>query len=538
MKKLLVVLAVLAMIVSGFAGASIATSGPNFTASLVSGGSVSFGLYFDENGLDLGNAISMKYSASFTIGLNVSASDSISYPATLTLGLSATAPGWNGTTWQGSIDKQLLSFNNGRYEDNLLNLYFKNGAYYGSWSKYTLFNEDANGDGKMDYTPVGRQYITTNFKPITLDALYITMSSATTYSPHATTNNATQLLFADFFAFKKTFDTDMAKLNAYAAFWAANKGSSSNKSRPATIEASSLTLDGKWLGGSAEAELTAKGILEGLTANFAAGANSKEKAADFKDFAYYAMVNYSKGYKVLETPSVTVTPHAKFQYNTLMNVLPFVKDTIAASWVNAGADLALDMGAVGTFGLKDTVTFAFGKDDGPNKNLKYYYGLTYTNKTLAFANVYGEFAKINGTEPATPFGLNVKLNGSYTMAPVTVSYLAEVAKVNKGGASKLVPLSDISKVTEKYFAYQATLKVDIIPSLVNLEAKVINYKTNSDGEYTNIYKIAEPVYYGTLAYTPNKFWKVAAHVGTDDGSSWGKFGNIHWNLSAVCSVSF
>ncbi|HNV05931.1 MAG TPA: hypothetical protein PKH64_07425, partial [Petrotogaceae bacterium] len=64
MKKLLVVLAVLAMIVSGFAGASIATSGPNFTASLVSGGSVSFGLYFDENGLDLGNAISMKYSAS------------------------------------------------------------------------------------------------------------------------------------------------------------------------------------------------------------------------------------------------------------------------------------------------------------------------------------------------------------------------------------------------------------------------------------------------------------------------------------------
>ena len=535
MKKLLVVLAVLAMIVSGFAGASIATSGPNFTASLVSGGSVSFGLYFDENGLDLEKDISMKYSASFTIGLNVSASDSISYPATLTLGLSATEP-----EWQESLNKKSLSFNNGRYEDNLLNLYFKNGAYYGSWSKYTLFNEDANGDGKMDYTPVGRQYITTNFKPITLDALYITMSKATTYSPHATTNNATQLLFADFFAFKKTFDTDMAKLNAYAAFWAANKGNpAGNKARPATIEASSLTLDGKWLGGSAEAELTAKGILEGLTANFAAGANSKEKAADFKDFAYYAMVNYSKGYKVLETPSVTVTPHAKFQYNTLMNVLPFVKDTIAASWVNAGADLALDMGAVGTFGLKDTVTFALGKDVyGPNKNLKYYYGLTYTNKTLAFANVYGEFAKINGTEPATPFGLNVKLNGSYTMAPVTVSYLAEVAKVNAGGASKLVPLSDISKVTEKYFAYQATLKVDIIPSLVNLEAKVFNYETNSDGEYTAIYKIAEPVYYGTLSYTPNKFWKVAAHVGTDDDLSWGKFGNIHWNLSAVCSVSF
>ena len=530
MKKLLVVLAVLAMIVSGFAGASIATSGPNFTASLVSGGSVSFGLYFDENGLDLGNAISMKYSASFTIGLNVSASDSISYPATLTLGLSATEP-----EWQESLNKKPLSFNNGRYEDNLLNLYFKNGAYYGSWSKYTLFNEDANGDGKMDYTPVGRQYITTNFKPITLDSIYITMSKETTYSPHATTNNATQLLFADFFAFKKTFDTDMAKLNAYAAFWAANKGSSSNKKRLATIEASSLTLDGKWLGGSAEAELTAKGILEGLTANFAAGAESKEKAADFKDFAYYAMVNYSKGYKVLETPSVTVTPHAKFQYNTLMNVLPFVKDTIAASWVNAGADLALDMGAVGTFGLKDTVTFAFGKNVyGTDKNLKYYYGLTYTNKTLAFANVYGEFAKDEGTELATPFGLNVKLNGSYTMAPVTVSYLAEVAK---DGASKLVPLSDISKVTEKYFAYHATLKVDIIPSLVNLEAKVINY-TTKDGEYTAIHKIAEPVYYGTLAYTPNKFWKVAAHVGTDDGSSWGKFGNIHWNLSAVCSVSF
>ena len=532
MKKLLVVLAVLAMIVSGFAGASIATSGPNFTASLVSGGSVSFGLYFDENGLDLGNAISMKYSASFTIGLNVSASDSISYPATLTLGLSATEP-----EWQESLNKKSLSFNNGRYEDNLLNLYFKNGAYYGSWSKYTLFNEDANGDGKMDYTPVGRQYITTNFKPITLDALYITMSKATTYSPHATTNNATQLLFADFFAFKKTFDTDMAKLNAYAAFWAANKGDpTGNTARPATITHNPANLDGKWLGGSAEAELTAKGILEGLTANFAAGAESKEKAADFKDFAYYAMVNYSKGYKVLETPSVTVTPHAKFQYNTLMNVLPFVKDTIAASWVNAGADLALDMGAVGTFGLKDTVTFALGKNVyGTDKNLKYYYGLTYTNKTLAFANVYGEFAKINGTEPATPFGLNVKLNGSYTMAPVTVSYLAEVAK---DGASKLVPLSDISKVTEKYFAYQATLKVDIIPSLVNLEAKVFNYETNSDGEYTAIHKIAEPVYYGTLAYTPNKFWKVAAHVGTDDGSSWGKFGNIHWNLSAVCSVSF
>jgi len=537
MKKLLVVLAVLAMIVSGFAGASIATSGPNFTASLVSGGSVSFGLYFDENGLDLGNAISMKYSASFKIGLNVSASDSITYPATLTLDLSATAPGWNSSltppAWQSSINKQLLSFNNGRYEDNLVDFFFDNNPYEGSWSKYTLYNEDANGDGTMDYTPVGRQYITTNVKPITLDALYITMSKATTYSAHATTNNATQLLFADFFAFKKTFDTDMAKLNAYAAFWAANKA------RPATIEASPLSLDGKWLGGSAEAELTAKGILEGLTANFAAGAESKVKAADFKDFAYYAMVNYSKGYKVLETPSVTVTPHAKFQYNTLMNVLPFVKDTSAASWVNAGADLALDMGAVGTFGLKDTVTFAFGKNVyGTDKNLKYYYGLTYTNKTLAFANVYGEFAKINGTEPATPFGLNVKLNGSYTMAPVTVSYLAEVAKVNAGGASKLVPLSDISKVTEKYFAYQATLKVDIIPSLVNLEAKVFNYTTNPYGEYTAIHKIAEPVYYGTLAYTPNKFWKVAAHVGTDDGSSWGKFGNIHWNLSAVCSVSF
>lgn len=530
MKKLLVVLAVLAMIVSGFAGASIATSGPNFTASLVSGGSVSFGLYFDQNGLDLGNTISMKYSASFKIGLKVSASDSITYPATLTLGLSASSP-----EWQKSINKQLLSFKNGRYEDNLVDFFFDNNPYEGSWSKYTLFNEDANGDGEMDYTPVGRQYITTNFKPITLDALYITMSKATTYSEHASINNANQLLFADFFAFKKTFDTDMAKLNAYAAFWAANKGSSSNKKRPATIEASPLSLDGKWLGGSAEAELTAKGILEGLTANFAAGAESKVKAADFKDIAYYAMVNYSKGYKVLETPSVTVTPHAKLQYNTLMNVLPFVKDTSAAKLVKGGVDLALDMGVVGTFGLKDTFTLDLDKK---TDNLKSDYGVTYTNKTLAFANVYGEFAKINGTEPATPFGLNVKLNGSYTMAPVTVSYLAEVAKVNAGGASKLVPLSDISKVTEKYFAYQATLKVDIIPSLVNLEAKVFNYTTNSDGEYTAIHKIAEPVYYGTLAYTPNKFWKVAAHVGTDDGSSWGKFGNIHWNLSAVCSVSF
>lgn len=60
MKKLVAIIAVLAMALASFAG--ITADGPNFDVSV--SGNIDFGLYFDENGLELDLVNSAIYSAS------------------------------------------------------------------------------------------------------------------------------------------------------------------------------------------------------------------------------------------------------------------------------------------------------------------------------------------------------------------------------------------------------------------------------------------------------------------------------------------
>jgi hypothetical protein len=89
MKKLVAIVAVLAMALASFAG--ITADGPNFDVSV--SGTIDFGLYFDENGFDLDLVNGTEYSASNWMALSITGENvDADYPATLTVNFGT--PSW------------------------------------------------------------------------------------------------------------------------------------------------------------------------------------------------------------------------------------------------------------------------------------------------------------------------------------------------------------------------------------------------------------------------------------------------------------
>lgn len=505
MKKLMAIIAVLAMALASFAG--ITATGPDFTTS-VSGG-VDFGLLFDETGFDLFVDRYTYYTADWGMTLSISGENvDADYPATLTANFGGTF---------GNFDA-LADFYSAKYEDNLMVLDFVNSSYQDTLNVFYLANYDYNYDGLVD-DPIGTKYMNVNYKDLDLDFTYITLDNLDTR--HATSDAATSIVAGDVMAVNYPFSYDLGAGNINAAVWGANTDRTA-------VTLQSTTTSGKFMGFAAGTDWTGADMVEGLYMAAAFGLQSATDITAFDETAYRFNVGYGKDFSVLEDPAVTVTPHADLEYRT-ENPFPF-RDTAytsAASQIAAGVDASANLGIAGSLGLYDTVTY----DLGASPAVSYLYGVTYSNEEIhELLNVSAKVEKTDSSEIATPFSLNAKVWGGMSEEMYNFSYKVELA----GLSGALVPLTEMASVTDKYVAYD--LKVSVYPvEKVSIDASLYNYTLNDYG-YDSIAKIAEPVWTLDATYKPNSILSMGGHVGTEN--NWGDFTAIHWYLFGKASFSF
>lgn len=506
MKKLVAIVAVLAMALASFAG--IVASGPNYTASV--SGSIDFGLLFDETGFDLFVDNGVEYTADWNMSLSISGENTDEdYPATISAEFSGSF---------GNYDA-VPTFLSATYDDDMMTLGFVNSPYKGTVNSYFLANYDYNYDGLVD-DPIGTKYMTANFKGMDLDFTYITLDNLDTR--HATSEAATSIVAGDVMAVNYPFAYDMGSGNINAAFWGANTDRTA-------VTLQSTTTSGKFMGFAAGTDWTGADMVDGLYMAAAFGLQSATDITAFDESAYRFNIGYEKAYSVVEDPAITVTPHVDFEYRT-DNPFPF-KDTAytaAASEIAAGVNAEADLGMAGVFGIYDTVTY----DLGASPALSYVYGVTYSNEEIHdLFKVSATFEKMDSTEVATPFGLNAKVWGGMTEDMFSFDYMVELSGL--GGA--LVPLTNVASATEMYTAYKVNASVMPVEN-VEVAASLYNYTLDANGNYASIQKIAEPVWTLDATYSPNSILSMGGHVGSEN--NWGEFTAIHWYLFAKASFSF
>jgi hypothetical protein len=505
MKKLVAIIAVLAMALASFAG--ITATGPNFTTA-VSGG-VSFGLLFEETGFDLFVDNGALYTADWSMSVSISGENvDADYPATLTANFAGSFPNYDAVP----------TFLSATYDDDMMTLGFVNSPYTGTVNSYYLANYDYDGNGLVD-DPIGTKYMTANFKAIDLDFTYITLDNLDTR--HATSEAATSVVAGDVMAVNYPFAYELGSGNINAAFWGANTDRTA-------VTLQSTTTSGKFMGFAAGTDWAGADMVDGLYMAAAFGLQSATDITAFDESAYRFNVGYNKDFSVVEDPAVTVTPHADFEYRT-DNPFPFrdTAYTAAASEIAAGVDAEANLGMAGVFGLYDTVTY----DLGASPALSYEYGVTYSNEEIhELFNVSAQFEKMDSTEVATPFGLTAKVWGGMSEDMYAFSYNVELA----GLSGALVPLTDMASATDKYVAY--ALNASVYPvEKVSIDASLYNYTLNDYG-YDSIAKLAEPVWTLDATYKPNTILSLGGHLGTEE--NWGDFTAIHWYLFAKASFSF
>ncbi|MGM0641202.1 MAG: hypothetical protein ACQESN_07265 [Thermotogota bacterium] len=508
MKKLVAIVAVLAMALASFAG--IVASGPNYTASV--SGSIGFGLLFEETGFDLFVDNGVLYNAEHSVSLALSG-ETTDGEASLTLNFSAA-----DVAYDTAGSDMTPTFLSATYEDSMMNLGFMNYPYEDTVNVYYLANYDKSGDGLID-DPIGTKYMTANFKGLDLDFTYITLDNLDTR--HATSDSATTIVAGDVMAVNMPFAYDMGLGNINAAFWGANKDRT-----PVTLESS--TTSGKFMGFAAGTDWTGAEMVEGLSMAAAFGMQSATDITAFDETAYRLNVNYERAFSVVDDPSMTVTPHAVFEYRT-ENPFPFahVDYTGEASYVSAGVDASADLGMAGVFGIYDTVTY----DLGASPALSYEYGVTYSNEELhELFKVSAQFGKMDSTEIATPFGLTAKVWGGMTEDMFGFNYMAELTDMGD-----LVPLTDMASVTDEFMAYDVNVSVYPVEN-VSIDASLYNYTLDANGDYASIQNIADPVWTLDATYSPNSILSMGGHVGTEE--NWGDFAAIHWYLFAKATFSF
>lgn len=506
MKKLVAIIAVLAMALASFAG--ITADGPNFDVSV--SGNIDFGLYFDENGLELDLVNSAIYSASNWMSVTITGENvDVDYPATLTVNFDA-------AVW-GAADTS-VPISSATYEDNMFEFGFMNYSYKSVVNNFFLASWDSTGDGAVD-NPIGTQYMTANYKGIDLDFTYIDLTT-NNVSKHSTTNVATSLIAGDIMAVNYPFAYELGSGNVNAALWSANK------TRANDITLMATTTDGEYLGFGAGADWAGVGMVEGLSIDAAFAMQSATDVTALDKMGYRFFVGYEKAFSVLEDPAISVTPHADFDY-TVGSPAPYARTTTDASVITAGVDAEANLGMAGVFGLYDTVTY----DLGASPALSYEYGVTYSNEEIhELFNVSAQFEKMDSTEVATPFGLTAKVWGGMSEDMYAFSYNVELA----GLSGALVPLTDMASATDKYVAY--ALNASVYPvEKVSIDASLYNYTLNDYG-YDSIAKLAEPVWTLDATYKPNTILSLGGHLGTEE--NWGDFTAIHWYLFAKASFSF
>ncbi|BBE32109.1 hypothetical protein OSSY52_22500 [Tepiditoga spiralis] len=497
MKKLLAVMLITVFAVAAFAG--ITATGPSLTTAIE--GSATFGLIFDETGLDLylNNGIQYQAYWGFSVSIDAVASDN----ATLTLAL--------GGSMQEGSDYVGASLYSATYEDNLLKAYYNNGAYGDTLNKYFLGNQ-LDGDGNPTEA-LGTRYLTVNLKDLNADLLYITLDNKE--SKHSTETG--EMLWADVFGAKKSLDVSVGTLNLSAAMWAAEAGS-----RNIDVDAgatSTPTTAGTTIGYAAGFEFAGANDLDGLTVNGAYGMMAKNSGMGFD-------ASYSKDINLTSAPTMTVTPHVSMKYRKDVANLPLAHQdyTSDASCANGGVDFKAEMNKT-TLEVYDTVTYAMA-----DSSLSYKYGVKLTDTTVDLANVYVNVEKTDGSEAATPFTFTAKLNGSTTMDNLSFDYFVQV--MDLGNAN--VAFDALSDLTKKYMAYEANLTYTM--DKVEMTASVYNYAKDSDGNYSVISEVSKPVYELGVNYKPNSILTLGGHLGNE--SNWGDFAAIHWYLSAFASYSF
>jgi len=505
MKKLVAIIAVLAMALASFAG--ITADGPNFDVSV--SGNIDFGLYFDENGLELDLVNSAIYSASNWMSVTITGENvDVDYPATLTVNFDA-------AVW-GAADTS-VPISSATYEDNMFEFGFMNYSYKSVVNNFFLASWDSTGDGAVD-NPIGTQYMTANYKGIDLDFTYIDLTT-NNVSKHSTTNVATSLIAGDIMAVNYPFAYELGSGNVNAALWSANK------TRANDITLMATTTDGEYLGFGAGADWAGVGMVEGLSIDAAFAMQSATDVTALDKMGYRFFVGYEKAFSVLEDPAISVTPHADFDY-TVGSPAPYARTTTDASVITAGVDAEANLGMAGVFGLYDTVTYGLGASPA----LSYEYGVTYSNEEIHdLFKVSAEFGKMDSTEIATPFGLTAKVWGGMSEDMYAFDYMVELTD------NGLVPLTAMASATDKYVAY--ALNASVYPvEKVSIDASLYNFNYNSDGTYNVISKIAEPVWTLDATYKPNTILSLGGHLGTEE--NWGDFTAIHWYLFAKASFSF
>jgi hypothetical protein len=511
MKKLLVFLAVLAMALSTFA--AITTTGPNISVAIR--GSATFGLFFDENGLDLylNNAGQYKSFHGYKVTVVAAAEDG---EASLNVNFSGSHG--TGNTWTS------LSFNSAIYDDNLVNVGFYNYGYGKNFSSNYLSNW-FDAWGNLASPRIGTKYLETTVKSLPgLEILYITLNDAA-LTMHSNVK-ASGFLAADVFAAKYPLDLGILSGNVSGALWAA--GTDADKVSRGNITLDAANTDGEHVGFAAEAIMSGNDALAGLNATLMLGMHDTKTA-------FHAAAVYAKTMELSEMISGKL--HAEARVRDGLNDLPFTRHGHSSisdtAYINGGLDATIDLNNAGTISVYDKITFAFDSADGVSP-LSFYYGAKYVNSASPTANIMADVRKFNATDVAAPLGLNVKVNGAMNQEMFDFSYLVEIADV-WGPYGHFVLFDNLNDLTVKYFAYEAKFVVRPMDK-TTVTARLFNWLKNSDGLYTTISGIADLAYTVDAAYKPNSIVTLGAHV--DNENNFGDLADIHWYLSAFARFAF
>ncbi|NUU99328.1 hypothetical protein XO12_04140 [Marinitoga sp. 1154] len=522
MKKIFVLVMVLAFLVSAFAAtevpATLSVTNPVFE------GTVSFEVGFDENGLDLMFGNTLKVTTAFSSGY--SATFGGNEGGMLTAVLSGDLVGLAKDTTPAF---DLVSIT---YEDNMLKAVFNNSGIL-DYSKYIVYNT-YDDDGNPELSKVGAHHAIVTLKDLGFEFLYVDLTSTDDVKADATQTDNPVMLNGDLFAAKYSlsvvpqFDVDLT-----AGFWAADPATRLAVSTPATKT-----------GFAVAAAFTGKEAVSGLTGEFFFG--SQEGSS-----TYLLSASYKKDF---EAGMFTVTPHTTFDFAKATTLPAFVKPVSDATQVTFGADLSADFGVAGSISLTDKVTLPLPGD------MTYTYAVEYSNKIHDLFNIESvKVSKADGTEIATPLSLSAKVSGSQTFDAVSAVYDVTLNSVDLDKVSDEYAVDVHSKVGYEadmvnvsahvyYKLYAATkdatnnlgymVSVTVKPvDKVDVELSIKNY-TDSDSD-GNIFEetFNEPsefLYTADVTYSPNDVITTGVHV---SNASFGSK-DLYWNAYIKGSVSF
>ncbi|NUU98219.1 hypothetical protein [Marinitoga sp. 1138] len=452
MKKVLVFLVVLAFAVLSFA----ATKMDVYEYGKVYG-KVEFGLKMTSKGIGLDFGAdnwpdSYTFKTIFLYYLDKTETDD---GATLTVSVSYFAP--------DRYKKGDISIDSISYEDALMSLNFVNDGYDDTFSPFTFVNYNHRYKAKdpdwikTGYSddPIGNAYLEANIKSIDLDLLYIDFDDSAYPDEEV-------ILRGDAFGVKKSFDLGTFDLDAAGAFWAAG-------------DRDAATPTQNFLGYAAEAQISGKDTLKGLSVDAVFGAQSSEKYNDFKKNAMRLNASYSKAF---EAGIITVSPFVNFKYQKGLMDLPFTDHVTTDAWdgcpsldaskVYMALPVKADLGIAGNLEVKLHGNVYFAKDKKP----AYEAYVNYSNKIADLANIdMVKVTKVWDSIDATAMKLrfSAKVSGKQTFDMVTAGYKTYF---------RIPDLMD--KPADTYFLY-ANPFVTVKPvDKVTLEGNVYYAKDASD----------------------------------------------------------